>query len=66
MKEGEVESVSIPEELNMRKDLQALDLNQPFTADLADQLRLKGLEVPDRYFTEEELEETLWELLSNK
>ena len=66
MKEGEVESVSIPEELFMRKDLQALDLNQPFTADLADQLRLKGLEVPDRYFTEEELEEALWELLSNK
>ena len=66
MKEGEVESVSRPEELFMRKDLQALDLNQPFTADLADQLRHKGLEVPDRYFTEEELEETLWELLSNK
>ena len=66
MKEGEVESVSIPEELFMRKDLQALDLNQPFTADLADQLRLKGLEVPDRYLTAEELEETLWELLSNK
>ena len=66
MKEGEVESVSRPEELFMRKDLQALDLNQPFTADLADQLRLKGLELPDRYFTEEELEETLWELLSNK
>ena len=66
MKEGEVESISRPEELFMRKDLQALDLNQPFTADLADQLRLKGLEVPDRYFTEEELEETLWELLSNK
>ena len=66
MKEGEVESISRPEELFMRKDLQALDLNQPFTADLADQLRHKGLEVPDRYFTEEELEETLWELLSNK
>ena len=66
MKEGEVESVSRPEELFMRKDLQALDLNQPFTADLADQLRLKGLELPDRYFTEEELEEALWELLSNK
>ena len=66
MKEGEVESVSRPEELFMRKDLQTLDLNQPFTADLADQLRHKGLEVPDRYFTEEELEETLWELLSNK
>ena len=66
MKEGEVESISRPEELFMRKDLQALDLNQPFTADLADQLRLKGLELPDRYFTEEELEEALWELLSNK
>lgn len=50
----------------MRKDLQALDLNQPFTADLADQLRHKGLEVPDRYFTEEELEENTMGITSNK
>lgn len=66
MKDGQVESISSPEELFMRKDLQDLDLDQPFTADLAEQLRLKGLALPDRYFTEEELEEKLWVLLSNK
>lgn len=66
MKDGQVESISSPEELFVRKDLQELDLDQPFTADLAEQLRLKGLALPDRYFTEEELEEKLWVLLSNK
>ena len=66
MKEGQVESVSRPEELFMRTDLLDLDLDRPFTANLADQLRLMGLDLPDRYFTEEELEETLWALLSNK
>ncbi|MDO5078011.1 energy-coupling factor ABC transporter ATP-binding protein [Streptococcus minor] len=66
MKDGQVESISSPEELFVRKDLQELDLDQPFTADLAEQLRIKGLALPDRYFTEEELEEKLWVLLSNK
>lgn len=66
MKEGQVESVSRPEELFMRTDLLDLDLDRPFTANLADQLRLMGLDLPNRYFTEEELEETLWALLSNK
>ena len=66
MKEGQVESISRPEELFLRNDLLDLDLDQPFTANLAEQLRQVGFDLPDRYFTEEELEEALWALLSNK
>ncbi|MBF0818115.1 energy-coupling factor ABC transporter ATP-binding protein [Streptococcus acidominimus] len=63
---GQIESISHPSELFMRDDLQDLGLDQPFTAALVQQLREKGLDVPSRYFTEEELEERLWALLSNK
>lgn len=66
MKEGQVESVSTPEELFMRSDLHELDLDQPFTTVLAEKLRQKGFELPDHYLTEVELEEILWELLCNK
>ncbi|MBF0778317.1 energy-coupling factor ABC transporter ATP-binding protein [Streptococcus cuniculi] len=66
MKKGQIESISGPADLFMREDLKDLDLDQPFTATLVQQLREKGVDVPSRYFTEEELEETLWALLSNK
>lgn len=66
MKEGTIESISTPQELFMRDDLEELDLDKPFTSTLVNRLRQAGLELPNRYFTEEELEETLWELLSNK
>ncbi|HEM5090855.1 TPA: energy-coupling factor transporter ATPase [Streptococcus suis] len=66
MKNGQVESISTPNELFMREDLVDLDLDRPFTTELASSLRQTGLDLPLRYFTEEELEETLWELLSKK
>lgn len=66
MKRGQVESVSTPTELFMREDLADLDLDRPFTTELATSLRQAGVDLPLRYFTEEELEETLWELLSKK
>lgn len=66
MKNGQVESTSTPAELFMRDDLAELDLEQPFTANLAASLRQAGLAIPLRYFTEEELEETLWEFISKK
>ncbi len=50
----------------MRDDLIELDLEQPFTANLAESLRQAGIAIPLRYFTEEELEETLWEFISKK
>lgn len=66
MKNGQVESVSTPADLFMRADLLELGLEEPFSARLADQLRQAGLDLPLRYFTEEELEETLWQSLSKK
>ncbi|HEL2551154.1 energy-coupling factor transporter ATPase [Streptococcus suis] len=66
MKNGQVESISTPNELFMREDLVDLDLDRPFTIELASSLRQTGLDLPLRYFTEEELEETLWELISKK
>ncbi|CYW15591.1 TPA: energy-coupling factor transporter ATPase [Streptococcus suis] len=66
MKNGQVESISTPNELFMREDLVDLDLDRPFTTELASSLRQTGLDLPLRYFTEEELEETLWELFSKK
>lgn len=66
MKNGQVESISTPADLFMRDDLADLDLAQPFTAELAESLRQAGLAVPLRYFTEEELEETVWEFISKK
>lgn len=66
MKNGQIESTSTPAELFMRDDLIELDLEQPFTANLAESLRQEGIAIPLRYFTEEELEETLWEFISKK
>ncbi|MBS8100502.1 energy-coupling factor ABC transporter ATP-binding protein [Streptococcus suis] len=66
MKNGQVESISTPNELFMREDLADLDLDRPFTTELASSLRQTGLDLPLRYFTEEELEETLWELISKQ
>ncbi|HEM4564192.1 TPA: energy-coupling factor transporter ATPase [Streptococcus suis] len=66
MKNGQVESISTPNELFMREDLVDLDLDRPFTTELASSLRQTGLDLPLRYFIEEELEETLWELISKK
>ena len=66
MKNGQVESISTPNELFMREDLVDLDLDRPFTTELASSLRQTGLDLPLRYFTEEELEETLWELISKQ
>ncbi len=66
MKNGQIESTSTPAELFMRDDLIELDLEQLFTANLAESLRQAGIAIPLRYFTEEELEETLWEFISKK
>ncbi|MGT2712393.1 energy-coupling factor ABC transporter ATP-binding protein [Streptococcus oriscaviae] len=66
LKQGKIESISSPAELFMRTDLQELGMDRPFSVELAERLRQKGIDLPLCYFTEEELEDTLWELLSNK
>ncbi|HFI0256771.1 TPA: energy-coupling factor ABC transporter ATP-binding protein [Streptococcus suis] len=66
MKEGQVESISTPDQLFMRENLLDLGLEEPFSIQLAKELRQIGLDIPLRYFTDEELEEILWQSLSKK
>lgn len=63
MKEGKLESISRPHDLFARKDLQELGLDFPFTQRLMMELRQAGFELPEKYLTEKELEDTLWALL---
>ena len=66
MKEGKVESTSSPKELFGRRDLQDIGLDAPFTQRVMTRLRHSGIHLPDAYLTEEELQEILWESVSNK
>ena len=63
MKKGQVESTSSPRELFSRSDIDKIGLDQPFVNQLRQSLRESGLNLPDSYMTEDELEEALWELL---
>ena len=63
MKKGQVESTSSPRELFSRSDIDKIGLDQPFVNQLRQSLRESGLNLPDLYMTEDELEEGLWELL---
>lgn len=66
LKDGEIESSSRPGELFVRKDLASLGLEAPFSQELAHSLRQAGMDLPDRYFTEEELEEHVWQLVCDR
>ena len=63
MKKGAIESTSSPRELFSRPDLDQIGLDQPFVNQLRQSLLDGGLNLPNSYITEEELEEALWELL---
>ena len=63
MKKGAIESTSSPRELFSRPDLDQIGLDQPFVNQLRQSLIDGGLNLPNSYITEEELEEALWELL---
>lgn len=66
MKEGRVESSSTPAELFVREDIDDLGLGKPFSVSLATNLRQAGFELPDIYYTEEELEERVWASIFKK
>lgn len=63
MKKGAIESTSSPRELFSRPDLDQIGLDQPFVNQLRQSLIDGGLNLPNSYINEEELEEALWELL---
>ncbi|MFU2182047.1 energy-coupling factor ABC transporter ATP-binding protein [Streptococcus pluranimalium] len=66
MKSGEIESISTPQELFERgEEVIQLGLDLPFTTRLQEALKTIGY--PSKgYMTETELENKLWEFLSNK
>ena len=63
MKEGQVESTSTPSELFSRVDLEDLGLDEPFTNQVKTTLLDSGFQLPERYLTEKELQDYLWESL---
>ena len=63
MKEGQVESTSTPSELFSRADLEDLGLDEPFTNQVKTTLLDSDFQLPERYLTEKELQDYLWELL---
>ena len=63
MKEGQVESTSTPSELFSRADLEDLGLDEPFTNQVKATLLDSDFQLPERYLTEKELQDYLWELL---
>lgn len=65
LKKGEKVMQGSPRDLFALGDhLVELGLDQPFTAKLQSALQAKGLDLPATYYTEKELEDCLWELLS--
>lgn len=65
MKNGQVESISTPRELFTRgEELLTLGLDVPFSTKFISALKSQGFHFKDTYLTEKELEEQLWELLS--
>ncbi len=63
MKRGEIESTSSPRELFSRNDLDQIGLDDPFANQLKHSLSQNGYDLPEKYLTESELEDKLWELL---
>ena len=63
MKEGQVESTGTPSELFSRADLEDLGLDEPFTNQVKATLLDSGFQLPERYLTEKELQDYLWESL---
>ncbi|MGT2934982.1 energy-coupling factor ABC transporter ATP-binding protein [Streptococcus castoreus] len=65
MKDGRVESASTPDQLFARGDeLLNLGLDIPFTATVVRMLKEDGYPIKGTYLTEKELENQLWQLIS--
>ncbi|MBM7635832.1 energy-coupling factor ABC transporter ATP-binding protein [Streptococcus saliviloxodontae] len=65
LKQGRVAMTGSPVELFSQGDsLANLGLDRPFTSKLQLALKESGMDLPDTYYTEKELEDYLWELLS--
>ena len=59
MNNGRVEQIAEPSTLFLNRNLVEIGLDIPFSANLANDLQKKGLEIPEKYYTESELADFL-------
>lgn len=66
MKDGQISQIATPDELFLNQNLVEIGLDVPFSANVAHDLRQKGLAIPEKYYTESELADFLWQSLLKK
>lgn len=66
MKDGQVAQIATPDDLFLNQNLVDIGLDVPFSANIAHELRQKGLDIPEKYYTESELADFLWQSLLKK
>ncbi|GAA2831695.1 energy-coupling factor ABC transporter ATP-binding protein [Lactococcus raffinolactis] len=66
MKDGKIEQIATPDVLFLNHNLVDIGLDVPFSANVARELRQNGLQIPEKYYTESELADFLWQSLLTK
>lgn len=66
MKDGKIEQIARPEDLFLNNNLTEIGLDVPFSSNIARDLRQSGLQIPEKYYTESELADFLWQSILTK
>ncbi|GFH41086.1 energy-coupling factor ABC transporter ATP-binding protein [Pseudolactococcus insecticola] len=66
MKDGKIEQIATPEKLFLNNDLIEIGLDVPFASNVAADLRRSGLDIPEKYLTESELADFIWQSILTK
>ena len=66
MRDGKIEQIATPDALFLNHNLVDIGLDVPFSANVARELRQNGLQIPEKYYTESELSDFLWQSLLTK
>ena len=66
MRDGKIEQIATPDDLFLNHNLVDIGLDVPFSANVARELRQNGLQIPEKYYTESELADFLWQSLLTK
>ena len=66
MKDGHIEQIAKPSQLFLNNNLVEIGLDVPFSANVANDLRQAGLDIPETYYTESELADFLCQSILTK
>ncbi|GFH42311.1 energy-coupling factor transporter ATP-binding protein EcfA [Lactococcus hodotermopsidis] len=66
MKDGKIEQIARPDELFLNDNLTEIGLDVPFSSNVARELRQNGVQIPEKYYTESELADFLWQSILTK